>query len=364
MANQQSEVGTEAELAALAARRQQLSQRRVAAETKRADAKRARIEMLKVGGELEKHNQVLRDAGDEIASIDELLVEIDAQVLSTEARLVAEREAAQRNQAANRLEALRPAILHAAAELDLAAVKLGKAFDALVRIMPDGFRVVDIHGKFAGRSEYAAALLAEAMFAAAPEAFDVFYQNSGHQAALHRVFGLAARPDYRAADRQAAALSASAAAAAELLIIGRLTDLAQKIREGGEPIASSAFQPAPAKASNIAPTLPSETITIIAREDFALRLSASGPTVEVRLLETHTLPHDAAGMAITTGVAFRADDSRVEDLRWDVKQGRHRVVGGKFAIERQSDGQMISRALDGRARASVTSANQQLERSF
>ena len=363
----------EAELQNLRTRQTELRTRAGDAEQRRDAARTARKAALAAdtGGDIGKHTGAVRDAEDELETIESVLSDVDAQIQETERKLATARDALARAEAAETLIQIGQHVDAAAEQLQAALAPVATAFAALLAALPASLKIVELpetakdrgdgnyawvdHRGTAKPLDIARVILAEALANTCPGVFASQPVPGGDwQPALRRLngFGSAWITERFKHSELVVAITGPEAAAA--LVTERLKARATAILSGEQDSSLDDVAP-PAPITSAAPPKPPEPVKIIARETFTIE--EFGSRSSVMGFEIRTVAPDIAAVAVTSGLAYRLDRAEGAELQQQVAKGRLPRAASplKMEVVRKPNGEVISvGAQDRSAAASVT----------
>ncbi|MES0100902.1 hypothetical protein [Mesorhizobium sp. M0019] len=266
-------------------------------------------------------------ARDHLEAIVESIAEGDQQLVDLRTALAATRDQDTRDEAARADEALADFVdKEVAPELAKAAAIFGKACAAFMARVPEGLNVVEArswsreqhhplrhHDHFIP-AELLRAIVAENLFAAAPDLFEHRSSVFGRDQVLARMFGLDRQiPEMRSDGTPPAAIRDPAT----VLLSDRLRARAAAKR-AGQPTAVDS-DPAPAAAPE--PDIAAD-VEVFATRDFAFVENASGRHHICQRRWVHLVPSLVADAAVDQDVALRTDTPEGQDAFDAEKQYR------------------------------------------
>ena len=361
----------EGELANLRTRQAELQARKAEAEGKREAARSTRKAALAAdtAGDITKHTKAVRDAEDEIETVDSVLTDVAAQITDVEERLADARDQDQREGAAVALEALAAQLGEYGRQFGAAMADVGRICREVVDTLPATMVIAEVPEKLKAGSngtlfledyrgqatpaELIRIILAEGIAHAFRPAFAARHAGGDFEMVLKRAAGLDGRltTGFR---EQGFERVFSPEHTMQALITDRLLARAEGIRNGS--LTADLIDVAPAKAKEPPlPPKPPAPVKIVARETFNFR-DIDGLKCFVGF-ETHELDRDIADMAVISGLAYRIGTPEAHDLQALIASGRAQRSrnGAKLELVRQADGKIISvERSDGRAVATVT----------
>lgn len=334
------------DLANLATRRETLEARKQKAIATLEAAREARKAALAgdADADLSKVTAAVRDAADNLETIDSVLADIGEETAAAEARLAAAQEADARSKATKELTAYADQFDNAAVALDTALKAVSKAYGSLVAAIPDTLAVVDIDGVaipteelarrgvpglYALQDGYSAParphdlarlVLAEGLSKAVPSAFAYAGENQGYRVSLDRAADLGVHPR-RKHDDLSELQYQSAREAASLLVSNRLRDRAAAIATGELPPLLADRSPVKPVNRKQPEKTPAE-VMVFATRSFAFRIRDDRPPTLCGALWAHPVPADAADVAVRKGVALRLDTPEGERAFEAVRAGK------------------------------------------
>ena len=361
----------EGELANLRTRQSELQARKSETEGKRDAARSARKAALAAdtAGDITKHTKAVRDAEDEIETIDSVLADVANQIGDAEGRLAEAMDHDQREAAAAKLEALAAQLGEYGRQLGAAFAEVGRICSEAIDTIPATMAIAEVPEKVkasgsgalyletyrgqATPAELIRIILAEGIAHAFRPAFAAMLVRGDLEMVLKRAAGLDGRLtiDFR---EQGFERVLSPEEAMQALITDRLLSRAEGIRNGSLP--ADLIDVAPPKAKE--PSTPAKApapVWIVARETFTLE-EPDGLKCFTGL-EVHKVAADVARMATISGLGFVTNTLEGIELLDQVAKGRppRSTNALKLKLVRQADGKIVSVEADGsRGPATVT----------
>jgi hypothetical protein len=370
--NQNPIAVAEAELQNLRTRQSELQSRRGEAEKQRDTARAARKAALAAdtAGDIRIHTTAVRNAEDELETIDSVLTDVQAQIQDTERKLGKARDVQDRAKAAEKLDQVGQEVTAAAEQLQAALAPLAKAFEALVSAIPATLKIVELpevaedrgggnfawvdHRRNAKPLDVARVVLAEALANACPGVFASQSVAGGDwQPVLKRLNGLGSAWITERFTHPQLTVTMTGPEAAVALVNDRLKARSAAILSG--ELGSGLDDVAPPSAiSPPPPPKPPEPVKIIARETFTLE--EFGARINVLKFETPSLAADVAAVAMTSGLAYRLDSIQGLELQKQVESGTppRPTNNVRMGLVRKPDGEVMSVLADRNAAAGVT----------
>lgn len=306
----------EAEIVNLKTRHDTLDKRRADAEAKLQAVKTARRNVLSgdPSADLGNLNRDVRDAEDEIETLDGVLFDLREQLADAETRLTIAKDQGERTKVAKQLEAMASAFDAGAAELASAIALVEKAARKMVDVLPETLHVVDFRTELPDgqteRERLVASILAEGIAKALP--FAVTSRMWGakgsyaHLADLRRAFSIA--EDSLTTEPGTSELlvePTDVKSAAAVIVSDRLRSRAQRVVAGeiGTDLADKApLQEAPKPM----PRAPEVEFATTKHFSYPVLDASRGRTIVTRF-SIQQLPELVADAAEAAGVGFRTD---------------------------------------------------------
>ncbi|MHA6687707.1 hypothetical protein [Mesorhizobium sp. A556] len=272
-------------------------------------------------------------ARDHLEAITESMTEADEQLIELRSALISARDQAERDTAADADEALADFVdREFAPAIATATAAISKACTAYLARMPEGLAVVESrpwarplghprsNADRYNRNEILAAILAESLFAAAPDAFEAQDSARGRTHILQRLFSLDQTVPQTFVEE---ALPAAARNPAKLLLSDRLRARAAAKRAGTPAAVDRAPEPEPTPQ----PPRPGlEDVEVFATKHFAYQADEFGTPIICGRRWVHNVPSLAADAAVAAEVALRTDTPEGKDA-FDAEKEYRRQSG-------------------------------------
>lgn len=310
----------EAELARLVERKADAERRRSETLQAREEARAKRVDALGDDeGVVEKANSEVRRLTAAAEELEGIIEDFGVAIEASEQRVRDARDNEARKKSAESLETIAGKVDAISADLERDVAAMAKTFGRLLAAVPSDLGVFSaqyLHRperRVEGRADMASAreavlgVLADAIAAAIPGAFDQSWTQRGYSASLHRIVDAKSeQPDYEAREWQE---PLPARMAAQALLSDRFRTLARQIREGEV----SADLPTFKVAYKYQRPEPLPEMEIYSKVLFSYWVDGGTAPFKEVVGEHRTkwVPIPIGKAAIAAGYALRADDPQV-----------------------------------------------------